>query len=115
MESGIINSSQFQFNWNEERTVLQNFTEWYILNSEERSAYCEPILEKDEAIKEIANTNPKLVIFVLYGQNPNSGTTMMIGACELAEHLKKNYSNLINITILTKRCCFKINYRKDRK
>tara|TARA_B100000029_G_scaffold240200_1_gene237370 strand:+ start:3138 stop:4676 length:1539 start_codon:yes stop_codon:yes gene_type:complete len=50
--------------------------------------------EKDEAIKEIANTNPKLVIFVLYGQNPNSGTTMMIGACELAEHLKKNYSNL---------------------
>ncbi len=45
--------------------------------------------EKGEAIKEIANTNPKLVIFVLYGQNPNSGTTMMIGACELAEHLKK--------------------------
>ena len=51
MESGIINSSQFQFNWDDERTVLQNFTEWYILNSEERSAYREPILEKDEAIK----------------------------------------------------------------
>ena len=50
--------------------------------------------DKDEAIKEISNTKPKLVIFVLYGQNPNSGTTMMIGACELAEHLKKNYSNL---------------------
>ena len=45
MESGIINSSQFQFNWSDERTVIQNFTEWYILNCEERSAYCEPILE----------------------------------------------------------------------
>ena len=48
----------------------------------------------DQSVKEIADTKPKLVIFVLYGQNPNSGTTMMIGAAELAEHLKKNYSNL---------------------
>ena len=48
----------------------------------------------DQSVKEIADTKPKLVIFVLYGQNPNSGTTMMIGATELAEHLKKNYSNL---------------------
>ena len=50
--------------------------------------------DNDESIKEIANTRPKLVVFVLYGQNPNSGTTMMIGAKELAEHLKKNYPNL---------------------
>ena len=48
----------------------------------------------DESVKEIADTKPKLVIFVLYGQNPNSGTTMMIGATELANHLKKNYSEL---------------------
>ena len=49
----------------------------------------------DQSVKEIADTKPKLVIFVLYGQNPNSGTTMMIGAAELAEHLKKNYSNYL--------------------
>ena len=48
----------------------------------------------DESVKEIVDTKPKLVIFVLYGQNPNSGTTMMIGATELANHLKKNYSEL---------------------
>ena len=42
----------------------------------------------DQSVKAIADTKPKLVIFVLYGQNPNSGTTMMIGATELAEHLK---------------------------
>ena len=47
----------------------------------------------NESIKQIADTKPQLVIFVLYGQNPNSGTTMMIGATELAEHLKKNHSN----------------------
>ena len=34
------------------------------------------------SVKEIADTKPKLVIFVLYGQNPNSGTTMMIGATD---------------------------------
>ena len=48
----------------------------------------------DESVKEIANTKPRIVIFVLYGQTPNHGTTMMIGASELAEHLKKNFSNL---------------------
>ncbi len=48
----------------------------------------------NESIKDIVDLNPKLVIFVLYGQNPNSGTTMMIGATELAKELKKNYSNL---------------------
>ena len=48
----------------------------------------------NESIKDIVDLNPKLVIFVLYGQNPNSGTTMMIGASELAKELKKNYSNL---------------------
>ena len=48
----------------------------------------------DKSITEIADTKPKLVVFVLYGQNPNSGTTMMIGATELAECLKQNYSNI---------------------
>ena len=48
----------------------------------------------DQSVKEIAETQPKIVIFVLYGQTPNHGTTMMIGASELADHLKKNFSNL---------------------
>ena len=48
----------------------------------------------DQSVKEIADTKPRLVIFVLYGQTPNHGTTMMIGAAELAEHLKKNFSHL---------------------
>ena len=43
----------------------------------------------DESIKLINETKARLVIFVLYGQNPNSGTTLMIGASELAEQLKK--------------------------
>ena len=45
----------------------------------------------DEATKDIHNTKSKLVVFVLYGQNPNSGTTMMIGAAELAKKLRENY------------------------
>ena len=45
----------------------------------------------DESIKSIVETKPRLVVFVLYGQNPNSGTTLKIGASELAYHLKKNH------------------------
>lgn len=33
--------------------------------------------------------NPRLVVFVVYGQNPNSGTTNMAGAISLANHLKQ--------------------------
>ena len=46
------------------------------------------------ASADIAATNPKLVVFVLYGQNPNSGTTMMIGASSLAKILKEDYPHL---------------------
>ena len=42
--------SQFQFKWNQQQTVIQNFTEWYTLNSEERSAYQEAPLSRAEAI-----------------------------------------------------------------
>ena len=47
----------------------------------------------DQSIKEIADTKPKLVIFVLYGQNPNSGTVNMSGAIKVAEELKKQNNN----------------------
>jgi radical SAM superfamily enzyme YgiQ (UPF0313 family) len=40
------------------------------------------------AVKRIQDAKPRLVVMVLYGQNPNSGTTSMIGAIELAGALK---------------------------
>jgi len=45
----------------------------------------------DESVQLIIETKARLIVFVLYGQNPNSGTTLMIGASELADQLKKNY------------------------
>ena len=48
----------------------------------------------EDAAEQIAATKPKLVVFVLYGQNPNSGTTMMIGAKSLATQLKLSHPNL---------------------
>jgi len=48
----------------------------------------------EQASDDIASTKPKLVVFVLYGQNPNSGTTMMIGASSLAKQLKLSHPNL---------------------
>ncbi len=56
--------------------------------------FCGEPKDIDQSVTEIVNTKPRLVIFVLYGQTPNHGTTMMIGASELADHLKKNFSNL---------------------
>ena len=35
----------------------------------------------DDCVKRIEELNPRLILFVLYGQNPNSGTTY--GAIEL--------------------------------
>ena len=48
----------------------------------------------EDASEQIASTKPKLVVFVLYGQNPNSGTTMMIGASSLAKQLRLSHPNL---------------------
>ena len=50
--------------------------------------------DDENAAEQIAATKPKLVVFVLYGQNPNSGTTMMIGAKSLATQLKLSHPNL---------------------
>jgi len=46
-------------------------------------------LSLDESVKRIEDVKPRLVVFVLYGQNPNSGTTSMIGAIKLADAIKK--------------------------
>jgi len=51
---------------------------------------CDALRISDEkAIQEIQYLDPKLICFVVYGQNPNSGTTSMIGAESLAKNLKK--------------------------
>lgn len=44
-----------------------------------------------QAIQRIRAANPRLVCFVLYGQNPNSGTTNMIGGTRLCANLKQVY------------------------
>jgi len=46
-------------------------------------------LSLDQSVSKVQSINPRLVVFVVYGQNPNSGTTSMIGAFELAKSLKK--------------------------
>lgn len=47
------------------------------------------------AVTRIAETRPRLVCFVVYGQNPNSGTTNMIGATALCEALKAAHPELM--------------------
>ncbi len=45
-------------------------------------------LSHEDAYKRIKNINPKLICFVVYGQNVNAGTTNMVGAVELSKFLK---------------------------
>ncbi len=45
-------------------------------------------LTLEAAVRRIEDARPRLVAFVLYGQNPNSGTTSMIGATALARAYK---------------------------
>ncbi len=46
-------------------------------------------LSLDQAVARIADTAARLVVMVVYGQNPNSGTTSMIGALTLASAVKE--------------------------
>ncbi len=48
-------------------------------------------LSLEASAKRIIEANPRLVVFVMYGQNPNSGTTNMIGARKLGRLLKSTY------------------------
>jgi len=47
-------------------------------------------LNLKESVSRVKDINPRIALFVVYGQNPNSGTTSMIGALELANALKEN-------------------------
>ena len=51
-------------------------------------------LSNVEACDRILNLNPRLVVFVVYGQNPNSGTVNMAGAVGLCSHLKKENNQI---------------------
>ena len=44
--------------------------------------------------RKVFDVNPRLVVFVVYGQNPNSGTTNMIGAGRLCATLKLAYPKI---------------------
>src|SRR5262249_5798200 len=48
-------------------------------------------LSESESVQRIREFSPRLVCFVVYGQNPNSGTTNMTGATALAKALKQAY------------------------
>jgi anaerobic magnesium-protoporphyrin IX monomethyl ester cyclase len=47
-------------------------------------------LSLEAAVRRARELKPRLVVFVVYGQNPNSGTTSMIGATRLAEQIKQD-------------------------
>ena len=62
-----------------------------------RVAICDANAERltDEAVvRRVEELRPRLVLFVLYGQNPNSGTTMMIGAFRTGAKLKEALPSL---------------------
>lgn len=48
-------------------------------------------LSDEEAIKRVKEQNPRYVIFVVYGSEPNQGTTRMASAVPLAQKLKDSY------------------------
>lgn len=50
-------------------------------------------LSLQQSVNRVKEINPRLVVFVVYGQNPNSGTTSMIGALALANELKAQHQN----------------------
>lgn len=47
-------------------------------------------LNLGQAVSRVEEMKPRLLVFVVYGQNPNSGTTSMIGALGLARALKQS-------------------------
>ena len=51
-------------------------------------------LSSEEAVRRITALKPRLTCFVAYGQNPNSGTTSIIGNAKVWTLLKLNYPDL---------------------
>lgn len=58
----------------------------------------DPLAEKltdDEAVERVLEARPRFVCFVVYGQNPNSGTTNMAGAERLARRIREQWEGPI--------------------
>ena len=51
-------------------------------------------LSHESTVERIGELKPKLVVFVVYGQNPNSGTINMVGNSECAELLKSTFPTI---------------------
>ena len=50
---------------------------------------CAERLTDEQSVERIKEANPRLICFVVYGQNPNSGTVNMSGTVALASAIKK--------------------------
>jgi radical SAM superfamily enzyme YgiQ (UPF0313 family) len=57
-------------------------------------------LSLEQSVSEIKAAKPRVACFVLYGQNPNAGTTSMIGGAALASALKDSVGNEIKICFI---------------
>ena len=51
-------------------------------------------LSTSEAVKKVIEAAPRLICFVVYGNNVNAGTASMSGAVQLANFLKKSLFNV---------------------
>ena len=54
---------------------------------------CAEHLSLEESVERIKILKPRVALFVVYGQNPNAGTTSMIGATKLADAVKESIPN----------------------
>ena len=54
---------------------------------------CAQRLSLEESVNKVIENNPRVALFVVYGQNPNAGTTSMIGATALARELKEKIAS----------------------
>ncbi len=78
-----------------------------LLAGASRSWGCDPQLldldaapmTREEIAQEVLDIGPHLVIFVVYGQNPNAGTTSMIGATRTASDLKEDVPSVKTVFI----------------
>lgn len=46
--------------------------------------------DEEDVLKKIKKFNPRLICFVVYGQNVNAGTTSMSGATSISKYIKSN-------------------------
>ena len=72
-------------------------------------------LTLEESVSRIEELAPRLIVFAVYGQNPNSGTTSMIGGLALAKAIKQSraggricfvgsHTSALPLEVLTQSC-----------